>query len=105
MPNLQLSYLYRDFGNYKNFGSVVFANPTNELLEDIEHRVKKYLIDGCWFYPEEWKLPDLKFDPTNPSDPTWHEFESLEYTGLHANSALSLQEFMLSIEKSARPIV
>jgi len=105
MPNIQLSYLYRDFGNYKNFGSVVFTNLTNELLEDIEHRLKKYLIDCCWFYAEEWNLPDLKFDATSPSDPTWHEFESLEYTDLPLNSALSLQEFMLSIEKYAKPIV
>ncbi len=86
MPNIKFSYLYRDAGNYKNFGYVVFANPTNMGLPEIEHHLKKHLIDGCWFYAEAWQLPDLRFPHTTPSDPTWHEFEGVEYTNEPVNS-------------------
>lgn len=33
--NIQLSYLYRDGGNYKFWGSVVFDNP-NKVSADLE---------------------------------------------------------------------
>ena len=99
MPNIQLSYLYRNSSNYKNFGSVVFANSTNIELSIVEKRIKSCLIDGCWFYAQEWQLPDLRFADINENDPTWHEFESLEYTEQPANSVIILAEFITAIEK------
>ena len=81
MPNLKFSYLYRDSGNYKQFGSVVFANPTAYSLLEIEAIIRSKLIDELWFYANEWQVPDLFFDTFNPyNDPTWHEFESIEFT-------------------------
>ena len=77
MPNIQLSYLYRDGGNYKKFGSVVFCNPSNIDLSIVEKRIKSHLIDGSWFYAHLWQLPDLRFIDLNDNDPTWHEFESI----------------------------
>ena len=43
--NLRMDYLYRDAGNYKNWGEVVFANPAsapnnrNVLIRKIRHTV------------------------------------------------------------------
>jgi hypothetical protein len=88
MPNIRLSYFYRDSSNYKNFGSVVFANPLNIDLRIVEKHIKSRLIDGCWFYAHPWELPDLRFAAANDSDPTWHEFESLEYTEELPNATL-----------------
>ena len=105
MPNIQLSYLYRDSGNYKNFGSVVFANSSNIELSIVEKRIKSRLIDGTWFCAHHWQLPDLRFINVNESDSTWHEFESVEYTELPANTPQNVDELMLLIEKSAQPIV
>ena len=105
MPNIQLSYLYRDSGNYKNFGSVVFVNSSNNELSIVEKHIKSRLFDGCWFYAHHWQLPDLRFFDVNDSDPTWHEFESVDYTDEPASTALSLEEFMSLIEKLARPVV
>jgi len=98
MPNIQLSYLYRDSSNYKKFGAVVFANPSNIELSIVEKHIES-LIDGCWFYVHEWQLPDLRFADINDNDPTWHEFESLEYTEQPANSVIMLAEFITAIEK------
>lgn len=104
MPNIQLSYLYRDSSNYKNFGSVVFANPSNIDLSIVEKHIKSSLIDVCWFYVHHWQLPDLRFANVNESDPTWHEFESLEYTEQPANAAIELADLFF-IENIAHPIV
>ncbi|MGY3214091.1 hypothetical protein [Mucilaginibacter sp. HD30] len=105
MTNIKLSYLYRDSGNYKNFGSIVFANPSNIDLSIVEKHIKSRLIDGCWLYAHQWQLPDLRFADINDKDPTWHEFESLEYTDDPANGAVKLAELIHLIEKSAQPIV
>ena len=34
MKNIQLNYRYRDAHNYKEFGSVVFSNPSGVTVEE-----------------------------------------------------------------------
>ncbi len=87
MPNIKLSYLYRDSANYKTFGYVVFANPANITLEEIEAQIHAKLIYQQFFYANEWQLPDLFPTTFNPyDDPTWHEFERIELTDEPATS-------------------
>jgi hypothetical protein len=81
MPNIKLSYLYRDSANYKTFGYAVFANPNNLTLEAIAAHIRTKLIYDQFFYANEWQLPDLFPTTFNPyDDPTWHEFESIALT-------------------------
>lgn len=81
MPNIKFNYLYRDAGNYKTYGSVVFANPQNYSLAELENAIRAKLIDGTWFYAHQWDVPDLHTHPWhNELDQTFHEFESLEFT-------------------------
>jgi hypothetical protein len=91
MPNIKFSYLYRDGGNYKNFGYVVFANPDHLILKELETLIRSKLIWETWFYANEWNLPDLRIGNLNiDSDPTWHEFESVEFTDEPVNAIYSL---------------
>ena len=46
MPNIKFSYLYRDAGNYKNYGEVIFANPDEMPIEEVEILIKSKLIYG-----------------------------------------------------------
>ncbi len=81
MPNIKFSYLYRDAGNYKNYGQVIFANPNNLSLEQVTELIKSKLIDGQWFYAKEWGMPDLHFDRWDEElDHGFHEFEGVEFT-------------------------
>jgi hypothetical protein len=81
MPNIKFNYLYRDGSNFKNFGSVTFSNPQSLMLDYLNNTVKSKLIDGTWFYANKWNLPDLFLSTFNPNvDPSWHEFESIEFT-------------------------
>jgi hypothetical protein len=78
MPNIKFNYLYRDSSNYKNYGYVIFANTANTGLTEWEAFIKEKLIDGTWFYANEWGLPELFPEQCDfRIDPTWHEFESV----------------------------
>jgi hypothetical protein len=99
MPNIKFNYLYRDCANYKNFNSIIFKNDLSFSIEELETLIKSKLIDSEWFYADQWKLPELFsscFD--YKIDPTWHEFEGLEYTEEASNSTLA--EFIDVISKN-----
>lgn len=57
----------------------MFANPDNYSLAEVEAMIKLGLIDGEFFYAEEWGLPDLRWD-IGIDDSTWHEFAGLAFT-------------------------
>jgi hypothetical protein len=100
MPNIKFSYLYRDGGNYKNYNSVYFANPDNIGLDEFRALIKSQLIDGTWFYHNKWQVPDLR--PTVFDcgiDPGWHEFESIAHTTEEPNTAVTLTQFIKTIEE------
>src|SRR5579872_6483638 len=104
MLNIKFSYLHRNGVNYKKYDFVIFANPENIELSEIETLVRAKLIWSEWFYAEDWKLPEL-FLPTFDFkiDPTWHEFEAIEYTDEAANSDITLAEFM-ELVKNTKPL-
>lgn len=102
MANIKFSYLYRDSGNYKNYGFLIFSNPDNIDLSELTSLIKSKLFDGTWFYHKEWHLPDLRsahFD--YEIDPTWHEFESVEYTDELINTSKTLTDLMYNINLTA----
>lgn len=78
--NIKLNYLYRDFSNYKKFGSIIISNPNNLPFQIIKSSIKEYLIEGEYFNADQLKLPSLFFEDKNEDDHEWHEFESLELT-------------------------
>jgi hypothetical protein len=96
MPNIKLSYLYRDGANYKNHNSIILNNPTSIALAEIEVAICSKLIDATWFYAEKWNLPDLhlgKWD--HEIDPTWHEFDGIEFTD--KTGVVDLSHFLKTI--------
>ncbi len=80
MANIKFNYLYRDGGNYKNYGSVVLANSTGLGLAELSAFIRSKLIDQTWFYAADAGIPDLTPNTFNPeTDPTWYEFENIEF--------------------------
>jgi hypothetical protein len=95
MRNVKFNYLYRDGSNYKKFGHLVFANPDNIDLKDLADLIKSKLIYETWFYADRWNLPELFTEYIDfRFDPTWHEFENVEYTDEAATSKQDLSELM-----------
>lgn len=95
MPNIKFNYLYRDGANYKKFNSIIFENKGYITLEVLEELIKSKLVYGEWFYAGQWKVPEI-FPSTFDFniDPTWHEFESVEYSDELANSTFTMAEFV-----------
>jgi hypothetical protein len=77
--NIRFSYLYRDAGNFKNWGEVVFRNPLNIPLEDLAKQLRQSLLDEKYFDAFSVSVPELFFDDYDEElDHEWHEFECLE---------------------------
>lgn len=77
--NIRFSYLYRDAGNFKNWGEIIFSNPHNVPLENLSAQVKLALLDEMYFDAFAVGVPDRFFDDYDEElDHDWHEFECLE---------------------------
>ncbi len=72
--NIKLSYLFRDAGNYKTFGVIILRNASGKSPEEIDGDLRRLLIDGAYFYPEQVRLPGL-----DESDKRmWHKYKRVE---------------------------
>jgi hypothetical protein len=98
-PNIKLSYLYRDAGNYKQFGFEVFSNPGQKSLPDIEKAIQARLTDGTYFEARKWNLKSLHKHAYDPDfDHNWHEFEKIEPTHAVPTSDIDLTQFLQLID-------
>jgi len=97
------NYLYRDAGNYKQHGSVVFGNPNNRRLNEVDQRIRAALIDGEFFVARHWGLPDLRGDECDDElDHDWHEFEVVEETEDGGGAHQSIDVFLDRILRKPR---
>ena len=84
--NICINYLYRDAGNFKNWGEFIFKNKNNIELKLLERKVRKILIDGEFFIAEIAGVKKLNFpEHIRELDHDWHEFHSLEDTEENVN--------------------
>ncbi len=101
--NIRFEYLYRDVGNYKQFGYVVFTNETGLVINVIHARILDCLIDKTWFYSDVWGLKDLHlFKWDDELDHTWHEYSNIESTEENATMG-DIKDFLLKIELAKNP--
>lgn len=97
--NIKLNYRYRDAGNYKQFGSVIFSNLKRLSIEKATNLIQEKLISDEFFVPKNWNLPPLHFHPHDPElDHDYHEFESWEETFEPANDLRDVRGFFDEIQ-------
>jgi hypothetical protein len=79
--NILFEYLYRDAGNYKSWGHVIFCNANNISADVVKTRITGVLIDHAYFVASQAGVPDLRFtEYIEELDHGWHEFYSCEPT-------------------------
>ena len=79
--NVRFEYLYRDAGNFKNWGEIVFSNPKNIDIELIKSMAEKVLIDKNYFVASKANIPDIHFKEYNEQlDHDWHELHTFQST-------------------------
>jgi len=87
--NILVEYLYRDAGNNKIWGDVVFSNRMNLDVSVLEGDLKNALIDGDFFIAESVALPSLRFERYDEDlDHGWHEYFSIKKTENSPNDYL-----------------
>lgn len=97
--NIEISYLYRDAGNYKLFGSQVFSNAANLELEVVRRRIETKLIDGLYFVPECWGIDRLRFNKFDQEeDHDWHELVSIEFSSKVEETGSDIKDFLEKLE-------
>lgn len=104
--NIEFEYRYRDWGNFKRYGSVVFQNQQRLTAEEISQKVLRTLTDGQFFDASQFAIPELFFRdfPFDPDlDHGLHEFFSVSETKQAANDALNrdILDLLLKMETFA----
>jgi hypothetical protein len=45
-PNIRFAYMYRDAGNYKQHGEIIFSNKNQLVLDEVEKQIRLFLSGG-----------------------------------------------------------
>ena len=101
MANIRFEYLYRDEYNYKTLGEVIFANPNEIPVASIHQRITAHLMEGAWFYPEQWGIPKFSFHQVpafGAHDWLWYEYDVVSETGEAAGAGPLIEDFLRRIE-------
>ncbi len=91
--NLKFEYLYRDAGNYKQFGQLIFSNPTHLDLKTATSKIREKLIDTEFFYPAKVGVPHfnkIDFD----LNCEWYEFLQFSSTDENPTEKIDIESFI-----------
>jgi hypothetical protein len=80
--NVRFEYLYRDAGNFKNWGEVVFSNPSNISVESVAAMAAEtFRVGPAYFVASQMGVPDLHFPERDEElDHDWHEVHAFHST-------------------------
>lgn len=83
--NVQFDYLYRDAGNNKQSGALIFSGEKVEKLEYVDEAIQRHLIDDMFFIARDVGVPPLSFHDYDVNlDHDWHEYLGLSWTDMPA---------------------
>jgi hypothetical protein len=102
--NIRFEYLYRDAGNFKNWGEVVFSNPNEVPADAAALMAEKVLIDHAYFVAGRAGVPDLHFSECNEElDHSWHEAHAFLSTDEQPTDAWTrnIEEFIESLRSAS----
>lgn len=98
--NILFEYLYRDAGNFKRWGEIVFTNVRELSCEEIEEQVRENLIDSEFFVAVDAGVPELYFDEhIEAQDHGWHQYSSVSLTEYQPtdSKARDISEFIVAL--------
>ena len=99
--NIRFEYLYRDAGNFKNWGEIIFSNKNNYDADYLEKQARAVLIDKEFFSANKANIPNLQFHKYIESlDHGWHEFYSFQPSSEETNDLCDrdIVEFIESLK-------
>jgi hypothetical protein len=107
MSNVEFGYLYRDGGNYKKFGRVVFSNPEQITSEAIQKVLTEAFLDEGLFIAGQIRLPEVFLFANGQlsyDDHCYHEFDALRVTDEQPSDVhkRTISEFVAEIVQQRR---
>jgi hypothetical protein len=107
MSNVKFAYLYRDVGNYKKFGSVVFSNPEMLPLQSLAVSFAKALSGQALFVAHQIGVPEVFLyvrGNATADDHCFHEFDGVEESLESPNDQhlRTIGEFLLEVQNEAQ---
>lgn len=107
MSNVKFVYLYRDAGNYKRWGQVVFSNAEGISLQVIQDVFRNAFDSDSYFIAQQIRVPELFLwneTPATTDDHCFHEFAAVEAcadtpTDDHGRS---IKSFLLEVKREAK---
>ena len=103
---IRFEYLYRDAGNCKRWGAVVFANSRGMTAEAIAALADAALIDHSYFDADAAGVPDLHFpERIEKLDHGWHEAHGFVATSHVPTDAArrDVEAFLETLRRSCSP--
>ncbi|MCO5184171.1 MAG: hypothetical protein M9928_08000 [Anaerolineae bacterium] len=100
---MKFNYLYRDAGNYKSWGELIFSNPDELNLEEVDRLLRLAFDQEIIFIAHQIDVPELFLyakDDLNDDDHCFHEYDSVELAEV-ADSRLdsrSIKQFLQQVE-------
>lgn len=100
---VKFSYLYRDAGNYKSWGELIFSNPDGLILEEVDRQLRLAFDQEILFIAHQINAPELFLyakNNLNDDDHCFHEYDSVELAEM-ADSRLdsrSIKQFLQQVE-------
>lgn len=107
MKNIKFIYLYRDGGNYKSWGDVVFSNTDEMTPSAVTFALQRAFMQDGLFVAHQIHLPEVQLYCTGdltPDDHCFHEFDSVELTVNPPNDRVgrSISEFLNEVAREAQ---
>jgi hypothetical protein len=103
--NVLFEYLYRDAGNFKNFGEVIFSNTNHFKVEVLEREIAESMFDGKFFVAEGLEIPTLYFQNYDKDlDHDWHEFGAMSMSAddVTDSKGRDIQEILKSLKRHSK---
>ena len=103
LQNIKFNYLYRDAGNYKSWGKVIYANPDALPLNEIEKRLRQAFDQETYFIADQIGLAEMFFEGFTDDDHCYHEFCSVESTEKDTTDSLrrTIKSFVEQVESES----
>jgi hypothetical protein len=107
LANIRFNYLYRDGSNYKSWGEVIFSNPENLAINEIETKLLDAFLPDKQFIADQVSIPE-KFlfasGEFTSDDHCYHEFDYVEICKEDSTDPLgrSITDFLRDVESASR---
>lgn len=103
MNKIRFNYLYRDGANFKSWGEVIFSNPENLTVNEIEAKLLAAFLPDKQFIANQISIPE-KFlfasGLVTKHDHCYHEFDCAEICQENPTDSLerSIADFLKAVE-------